>query len=578
MNTSIKDIKHRLTKLAVLLALPLGGVGGGLFSSCADTWNDHYDDGGGAAASGSLWQAIKSDSQLSNFARVIEATGYDKILNSSQVFTVFAPNNEQFTQADADAWIQLYEANKGKKKDDDNDAIKEFVQNHIALYNYSASSLSNDSIIMMNGKYVLLTPNEFGGMTIDAKNSLYANGVLFKLKGRVPFNANVFEQLGRLPNTDSIGAFLNSYNVYEFDANSSVAGGLNEQGKTVYLDSVMRLKSEMFDYLGYINDEDSNYYMVVPTDEQWRQLVPEYEQYFNYASNVTKRDSMQYTNARRMLLAGTVFSRTFNSDASLQDSAMSTNAYRRYQYRQMVWGNPDLHYYQYGDKNNPRALFEGLESANASNGRVFWNPTAFPIDKHDTFMQQSFQEGESNNTLKEAQTGTKTPLASVGVETKNPFYNKLSGNSYAVIEATGTVNPDATLNLSGVLSNTPYDIYIVLAPAQAGDTLASERARLGTKFRCALTYRNENNEETLYPLPDGGRTLSNAKVFTSTPNKVDSILVGQRIVFPACTWGLSETQMTMRIQCRVSNTEVNNGTFNRTIRLDQIVLIPSKDE
>ena len=558
-----------ICSLVAVSALALG--------ACTDTWNDHYDTTAADVKGGSLWQAIEGDSQLSNFARVLKACGYDAALRSSQVFTVFAPTDQSLTSAQADSIIALYNAEKqAGKKDDDNLAIKEFVQNHIALYNYSASSLSNDSVVMMNGKYTVLTPNTFGGSSMAKKNSLYGNGVLFILTDQVPYNANVFERIGKVDGLDSVARFLYSYNEYEFDASQSVAGGIVD-GRTVYLDSVMVLQNKLFQHLGLINNEDSSYWMVVPTNDQWNELIPRFEQCYNYASNVAKRDSLRLINSRLALLRGTVFSRTFNTDESLRDSAVSVNAYRRYQYRALMYGNSSLHYYQYGDKENPRAFFDGLNSYDASNGRVFWNPAQWPIDSRETFLRQVFMEGESRSTLKEVASGTKTPLATVGVAASNPFYNKLSNNAYGVIEPSGSLNPDVTLNIENVLSNTPYDIYLVIAPALAGDTLASMRERLPTKFRCALTYKNANNADETYALPNGGKSINNGTDFTTTPDVVDSVLVGKGIVFPTCTYGLEEPQVTLQIKCRVGSSDINANRFNRIIRLDQILLVPSKE-
>ena len=59
------------------------------FMGCADTWTDHYDKKG-EGHDASLWQAISQEANLSNFAKVVQACGYDKALNSTQVFTVFA--------------------------------------------------------------------------------------------------------------------------------------------------------------------------------------------------------------------------------------------------------------------------------------------------------------------------------------------------------------------------------------------------------------------------------------------------------------------------------------------------------
>ena len=80
------------------------------FTACADTWDDHYDNKGEGMNDASLWQAITQDGNLSNFAKVVQACGYDKALNSSQVFTVFAPTNENFSAQEAEELIAGYNA------------------------------------------------------------------------------------------------------------------------------------------------------------------------------------------------------------------------------------------------------------------------------------------------------------------------------------------------------------------------------------------------------------------------------------------------------------------------------------
>ena len=61
------------------LALPL--------ASCSD-WDDHYDPSTGDEGSKTtLWQAISSQSELSNFARVLKGCDYDRNLSGSQTYT-----------------------------------------------------------------------------------------------------------------------------------------------------------------------------------------------------------------------------------------------------------------------------------------------------------------------------------------------------------------------------------------------------------------------------------------------------------------------------------------------------------
>ena len=60
-------------------------------TSCTDTWDDHYNIG--STYGGNLWESISTNPELSNFANVVKACGYDASLASSQMFTVFAPTN-----------------------------------------------------------------------------------------------------------------------------------------------------------------------------------------------------------------------------------------------------------------------------------------------------------------------------------------------------------------------------------------------------------------------------------------------------------------------------------------------------
>ena len=156
-------------------------------TACTDTWDEHYDGvGGGGIHEGTLWEAIKSNPELSNFASVVEACDFAKSLNSSQVFTVFAPTNANFSKEEADALISDYKAQKSAGViEDDNTVLKEFVQNHVALYNYSVATESRDSIQLMNGKYAVLRSNDIAGVGMITKNQLYGNGVLYTLKDKV---------------------------------------------------------------------------------------------------------------------------------------------------------------------------------------------------------------------------------------------------------------------------------------------------------------------------------------------------------------------------------------------------------
>lgn len=560
------------------------------FSACSDTWDEHYNPEAQNQISGqSLWATIESNSELSNFASVLKAVGYDKSLAGSQAFSVFAPVNSEFSAEEAQALIDAYNTQKAAGvKDDENTTIKEFVKNHIALYNTSVSSQTNDSLTMMNGKYQILTSNTFSGKDLLTYNTACANGILYTLDGQATFSPNVYEYLSKDADLDSAANFITFFSEYEFDAANSVPGEIVD-GKTVYLDSVTNLvNDEMHRYLGRIDSEDSTYWMVVPNNDIWNANVPQLEQYFVYDNTVSKRDSLQWAHARFALLRGTVFSRTTNPDAAINDSVLSTSAVS-YNDRVAAWGNYDLKYYQYSKPFADGGVFNGTTNISCSNGQVM-KASTWNFKPSDTYLQRLLFEGESSSRQDSVQTDTKqNPLAEVttkSVSTSNPYYDKISNNRFAQWTLTGGTQARIYYSLpTDMLANVGYDIYVRMAPALAGDTLATDLERAPTKFRVYLRYQREDGtlSETTrnWTLLDGkNNTTSTSKAyFTTQKDSVDIIKIGNNIKIPYTTYGAGvSSKCELIFQTNVSNSELRNGTYNRILNIDEILVIPHEEK
>lgn len=561
-------------------------------TSCTDTWNDHYDgtlENTSGGNGGSLWEAIKSDASLSNFASVIEGTGYDRSLGSSQVFTVFAPTNDHFSATEAAALIEQYKTEKKSVIDDDNTVIKEFVQNHIALYNHSVSTASNDSIVLMNGKYALLSAQAIENSRFGLKNVLYGNGVLFTVDEPIHYSANIFEQIRKDADLDSVRAFFYNPLFYrsDFDASKSVEGGLNDLGQTVYLDSVFVQEYGLRNELGYVHSEDSTYWMVLPTNEEWKRLVEQYTPYFNYSPKAASLlsegtyDSLLYTQPRLAILQGTAFSRSVNprllaaepATSTANDSLMSFNAVLNYNLRQYWWG-ASFNYYQYFDPMSQGGVLSSGEWTDCSNGKLLKTPK-WNIDPLQTFLRWNINEMESayidvskyqsNSTTKDSAYTADTYYRSVA----NPkFAGRVWNNTFVEFSpAVSTVRPVITIGLTGMLSNVGYDIYLVTAPALANDSNATAQQNLPTKFNCTLRW------------PDEAGKLQSEQIgtnVTTTGTQVDYILLAEDRKFPITYYGLTEEKpsVTLNLECRVSNNEVTNGLFTRTMRLDCVLVVP----
>ena len=566
-------------------------------TSCSDTWDDHNNRAAEGVEEGTLWQAIQQNPELSNFSSVVEACGYDKSLASAQVFTVFAPTNSCFSKEEADKLIAAYNTEKGKVDDRDNSTIKEFLQNHIALYNYSVSQSSNDTIMMMNGKNILLTSSKIGNSPLTSSNKLYDNGVLFTVGSQIDYFPNVFEYMRRDAELDSLYSFFYNERFYrkEFQASKSVEGGIVD-GRTIYLDSVFRQQNDLFDsqFLNArLNNEDSTYWMLMPTNEAWRKLVDEYQNYFNYDNTVDKRDSVFYTNTRMAIMKGTAFSRTINTDAMLQDLAMSTNAVLFYNLRKYTWGADDLHYYQY--YNPLSGIFTGNTNMACSNG-IAMKVQDWKIDKCETFFQTKIIEAEGQGSIREVSKvvdkvttnddGSKdtTWIETIVprnryVESGNIYYNKVSNNGFVEFEPTRTtVNHSVTFNIKDVLSNIGYDIYVVTAPALANDSNATDIQRLPTRLKFTLYHHTQDGKTVKTGNTEGVPLVDNTAV-VNQPDEVDYIKVAENFKFPVASYGLEEDepQVSLKVESYVTSTQQRNNTYTRTMRIDCIILKPHEE-
>lgn len=582
MKKTLYEKVKGLLRFTMYLLLPLAG-GGWVGVSCTDTWDDHYEGQATAKygmSDNTLWQAIKDNPQLSNFASVVEACNFDRTLNSAQVLTVFAPTNDCLSKEQAQELIARYRTEKNNGTlEEDNTVMKEFIQNHVALFNFSISDHTNDSIRMMNGKKLPLQSNRLNNATLLTKNALYSNGILFTVDNTVEFLPNVFEYIRKDADFDSLRSFLycgdplisgRSYPQFyykEFMPSLSVAGSIQD-GKTQYLDSVFIQRNRLFETLGNLHVEDSAYIFLAPTNEVWSQLVEEYEPYFNYPEGVDKRDSLVYRNTRLAIMEGTSFSRTFNSDEALKDSAMSTNCIREYTMRRQYWGAP-FEYYQYFKPLSPNGALDGTEIIRCSNGEVRkaskWN-----IDKRMTFNQYIVEEAEYSSNVKDVvrvydqQSKDSINLAKITecyVSSDNSFYERVWNAGF--IEVTPTVSDNIYINfyLKNHLSNIGYDIYLVTVPALANDSNATAVQRLPTKLRCVISS-------------PGVKDYRSSDLIT-TPNAVDYLLVAEDYKFKNCTYGVSNTdlQTVMKVETRVKSNE-NDVTFSRTLRIDCILLVP----
>lgn len=223
-------------------------------AGCSDTWDEHYGAGNSSASSETLWDIIKSDSRMSNFAELAEnaiyyrdetkpqkAYTFKDLLDGDQVVTAFIPTNDAYTQ---EQWDSL----KNLQKEYPYTLHQQLMANTISLWRQSAlGSTKADTITMLNGKKIIFDKgaHTIGGSAIDINmcDIPAKNGMLHAITSPVPFAYNLYEYLKDGANAErnnivKFHDFLVANDTIYFDENNSIEGNPDINGNPTYVDSV----------------------------------------------------------------------------------------------------------------------------------------------------------------------------------------------------------------------------------------------------------------------------------------------------------------------------------------------------
>ncbi len=509
----------------------------GLYA-CAD-WDDHYTEDEVAGNQLTLWQQMKNDATLSDFCQILEQTkvfrmhkktsvSYAQLLDGGQSFTVVAPINGTFNR---DSLLELVKTNQG-------DSLVErfFVFNHLSR---SVSSLTPDQqyMLMLNNKHLQIGPDGIEGVKVNTPNTHAKNGVLHITDRPLPYRYSIYEALCNQPELKNIGANLRLYEEDYFDADHSVSNGIID-GVPVYVDSVVIEYNRMLQRIGYIDAEDSTYWMVVPTTQGWKQAWEEAKGHFIYDQGMQKRDSLQLYWANHALLSDAIFNMT--DQKSVQDSLTSVQ-YSRSTPEYNVFYKPFA----------PGGILYGAEVEECSNGILYKTPV-WPFTPETTYFKELWSEAES------------TPLI---ISDKDCTYNVryLSADSISkggylhIVPRTATSNWELTFRVNNTLSG-DYDICAIVLPRTVDNPAAGKPC----KFRATINYVDTLGYAQSFNC--------NNTQFKSDPERVDTVVVAEGFHFPACNYAQTDIKVTVKLQCSILARETSS--YSREMYLDCIYLRP----
>ena len=301
---------------AAILAVP----------SCSD---DHFDPtyGGDETqsvdATKTLWQHICENDKLTKFRTIAENTKFWKddkhpipdytyadILNSGQVATVWAPEDDDFTDAEFQKWLDMCTT-------DGYNVQQQFMGNHIALWRNNISDNKVDTVKMINGKNLVFDKSDnnnctIQGVSISEKNIPALNGTLHTIKGTTPFHYNFYEYLKFSPSLPVLSEYVVSKDTTEFIKDASIEGLPDKDGNPSYVDSVYSTRNLLFENYSYLpksgaekwdiplecfharlNAEDSAFVMVMPTDEALAKAKEKIAHLYNYPKIYEDKDESE---------------------------------------------------------------------------------------------------------------------------------------------------------------------------------------------------------------------------------------------------------------------------------------------
>ena len=201
---------------AAILAVP----------SCSD---DHFPVNGNddkADATKTLWELISENPKLTKFKTIAEQAKFWKddkhpigdytyahVLKSGQIATVWAPEDDSFSDDDYQKWLDMCQT-------DGYNLQQQFLGNHIALWRKNISDSQKDTIKMINGKNLVFDKTDPANSTlqeipIGEKNIPAMNGTLHTIKGTTPFHYNFYEYLKFSPSLPILSEYVVSKDTTE---------------------------------------------------------------------------------------------------------------------------------------------------------------------------------------------------------------------------------------------------------------------------------------------------------------------------------------------------------------------------
>jgi uncharacterized surface protein with fasciclin (FAS1) repeats len=539
--------KNILCRLAALMLFFTG------VASCTDS-EEHYNVSEDVSERVSLWELISQRPDLSTFASLLERYAYDRTLSGDHVYTVWAPTNEYLTGVDPN----------------DSVAVARVITTHIARYSFPASGTvaKHPEVYMLNAKKQIFVSGgdtyTIGGVGLLTQNAVANNGILHTLKGQIPFFPNTWQMMEEA-RYDSIRSYLYSFGKREFARGWSTQIDINEEGMIVYDSVFTELNTMWYTYangkgIGWLNDEDSVYTMILPDNAAWAEVYDNYYHLFRPDPALSNPDSIQRTNMQYAIVQDLVFRGEITNPSVYgeNDSILSTRG---------------------AIIKNPARIFGGVSPVRTSNGWVY-PVSKLPYALADSYAKSIKIEAETSLGRMHDETRDQGTIQSMYASDNPAISNKAFLRVVDLGKSSGE-EPKVSFEIPGAL-NAEYDIYAVFLSPSFVNPASVDTSVTRVKFEIQQWNRLGDKSSDAY-WGDGktqGKTLA---TFSGTgPEYVTqkrdvSVIKAGPFRFPFANVNEEENVFRIRVISSINSRDKNSkeNRFNKEMRIDYLLLVPS---
>lgn len=591
------------------------------FTGCTD---DHFDINPDVLGKSTIWENIKSNPELSEYADILQSVYFSKneqkttpetyaqVLDGEQNFTVWAPVNGSFR----------YSYYKGLLNSNNRDSIykveKELIRNNMTRYAHIANSTDSLKIELFNDKAAWLN---YDKMTVKSAkmttpNIGSSNGVLHVVDKPIPYQYNLYEYMATRDDLSEFNSFIKSYQTIKFNEFASTPGP-TVNGVITYVDSITYISNDYTEKFleAYLEKEDSNYVMIMPTNNAWNKTLAKTQKYFKYKPTYKQDVNTQTETGKDTLIEGATTSYT---DAELDSivnlrtknaicQRLSFNA--NWQYEQIpITSISDIRkadarkdslrttngmkFKKTGTLNETNRLntleidnyadiFGNADPVETSNGYAYvvdefnFPSTVYaPIQDYRAAEQTVFESADnqcspSNRSITYWNFIPEKPDSSFRI------------NYFVLGPKSSTSNPGAFFRLKDALS-AKYDIFVVIG--------YNYEYNLQNKFRAYISYDTEDKRitnEVLKNPNEGdidakGSSIYNTNYFVNRPMNdesgthiTDTICIAKDFEFPVCYYGINNAYPVIQIKSNFTSSE--KAYYSREIWVQSIILKAKED-